>query len=149
MSDIAPWFEPGSGFYRMGPWAPGSHADREARPKAAFRCVIYRMRLPRTGAKLPPSDVLLQTPVSAGIICTDHYTHPNWHAEALALPDLETQLLQMHEVRLVRVRGGFRQYQGIEYGEKALTSWRQTWFCAPNQTAAIAVLDKMAATAMR
>jgi hypothetical protein len=143
VSDIAPWFEPGSGFYRMGQWAPGSLADKEARPKAAYRCVIYRMRRPSTGAKLPASDVLLQQPISAGIICTDHYTHPRWHAEALALPDLDHQLLQMHEVRLVRVRGGFRQYQGIEYGEKALTSWPQTWFCAPNETAGRAVLDQM------
>ncbi|KQP37542.1 hypothetical protein ASF44_14445 [Pseudorhodoferax sp. Leaf274] len=104
------------------------------------------MRRPRTGAKLAPGEVLLQTPVSAGIICTDRFTGPHWHAEALELPGLDRQLLQMHEVRLVRVRGGFRQYQGIEYGEKALTSWNQTWFCAPNQAAAIAVLDQMAAS---
>ena len=145
MSDIAPWFEPVSGFYRMGQWAPGSLTDKAARAKAAYRCVIYRMRRPRTGAKLLASTVLLQQPISAGIICTDHYTHPRWHAEALALPELNHQLLQLHDVRLVRVRGGFRQYQGIEYGEKALTSWGQTWFCAPNEAAAIAVLDKMAA----
>lgn len=75
----------------------------------------------------------------------DNYTRPHWHAELLALPDLKKQLLHMHQVRLVRARGGFRQYQGIEYGENALAQWPQTWFCAPNVAAGVAVLDKMAA----
>lgn len=146
MSDIDPWFEPGSGFYRLGMAAPGSLADKAARPKAAYRCVIFKMRRAGDGLRLPAAEVVLQQPINAGIICTDRFTHPDWHAEALALPDLERQLLQMHAVRLVRVRGGFRQYRGIEYGEKALTSWAQTWFCAPNETAGRAVLDQMAAS---
>lgn len=144
MSDIAPWFDPGSGFYRMDQCAPGSSADKEGRFKAGYRCVIFRMRRSIDGFKLPASDVLLQRPIAACIICTDRYTHPNWHAEALALPDLGRQLLQMHDVRLLRVRGGFRQYRGVEYGDKALTSWVQTWFCAPNEAAGRAVLDQMA-----
>lgn len=146
MNAIEPWFDPSSGFYRKGQWAPGSLADKAARADAAYRCVIFKMRRSHDGFKLPASDVLLQQPVAAGIICTDRFTHPHWHAEALALPDLGHQLLQMHEVRLVRTRGGFRQYQGIEYGEKALTSWMQTWFCAPNEAAGRAVLDHMAAS---
>ena len=82
----------------------------------------------------------------AGIVCSDDYTQPRWHIQALALPDLGRQLLQMHDVRLVRMRGGFRQYQGTEYDERALQSWEQTWFCAPDAAAGLAVLEKMTST---
>jgi len=50
----------------------------------------------------------------------------------------------MHKVKLVRMRGGFRQYQGTEYDERAMHSWAQTWFCAPNVDAGLGVLAKMA-----
>ena len=143
MSDIAPWFEPGSGFYRLGNWTPGTHADDQARAVAAFKCVVFKMR--DRGLKLPAADIAVVTPVSGGIICTDWGTRPQWHAELLALPDLRKQLMHMHQVRLVRMRGGFRQYTGVEYNERATESWVQTWFCAPNEAAGIAVLDKMAA----
>jgi hypothetical protein len=39
-----PTFEPGSGWYRPGPWAPGSPADREARVQAARPVWVCRMR---------------------------------------------------------------------------------------------------------
>lgn len=142
MSDIAPWFEPGSGFHRLGHSAPGSVADNAARADAAYRCVVFRMR--RQGLKLPAADIAATKPIAGGIVATQLGTRPHWHAELLALPGLNKQLMHMHQVRLVRMRGGFRQYQGIEYNERATESWLQTWFCAPNETAGIAVLDKMA-----
>lgn len=145
MSDIAPWFEPGSGFYRRGNCAPGSAADMAAQAEAAYRCVVFRMR--HQGLKLPAADVAAMKPVAGGIVCTDSGTRPHWHGSLQALPGLAKQLMHMHQVRLVRVRGGFRQYQGIEYNERATESWLQTWFCAPNETAGIAVLDKMAGAA--
>ena len=142
-AQIAPWFEPGSGFYRPGMAAPGTMRDKEDRQEVAYRCVIFKMRRARDGLKLPVAEVLLQAPVISGIICTDRFTYPRWHAEALALPELSRQLLQLHAVRLVRMRGDFRQYQGIQYSENARESWLQTWFCAPNEEAGRAVLHEM------
>ena len=142
MSDIAPWFEPGSGWYRLGNCAPGTPADLEAKGKAAYRCVVFRMRH-EGGAKLSPSEVAAVAPVAGAIICMDWGNHPHWHAGLLALPTLSKQLLHMHKVKLVRMRGGFRQYQGTEYDERATHSWAQTWFCAPNVDAGLGVLAKM------
>ena len=138
-----PTFEPGSGWYRIGAWAPGSASDVAARRAAAFRCVVFRMR--NRSGKLPASEVAATPPVSGCIVCSDAYTWPRWHAELLELPDLKRQLLRLHDARLVRLRGGFRQYQGSEYDERALEQWPQTWFCAPNEAAGVAVLQKMAA----
>lgn len=145
MSDISPWFEPGSGWYRLGNWAPGTPADLDAKAKAAYRCVVFRMRR-QGGGKLTASEVAAAEPVAGGIVCMDWGNHPHWHAELLALPGLKKQLLHMHQVKLVRMRGGFRQYHGTEYDEKALSSWPQTWFCAPNAEAGMGVLEKMAAS---
>jgi hypothetical protein len=142
VSDIAPWFESGSGYHRLGNWAPGSIEDNAAKADAAYRCVVFRMR--HQGRRLPAAEVAAMKPSPGGIVCTQLGTWPHWHAELLRLPDLSKQLMHMHQVRLVRMRGGFRQYQGVEYNEMASASWPQTWFCAPNETAAIAVLDKMA-----
>jgi hypothetical protein len=130
--------------------SPGSLGTRQwssdiaARSKAAFYCVVYRMR--REGVLLPAAEVAAQIPPNGGIICMDLFTAPRWHAQLLTLPDLTKHLLYMYAVRLVRVSGGFRQYQAIEYSEKADRRWPQTWLCAPNEAAAIAVLDKMAST---
>nr|WP_145545238.1 hypothetical protein [Variovorax boronicumulans] len=142
MSDIAPWFEHGSGWYRIGNYAPGTKADVEARSKAAYRCVVFRMR--DRGVKLAAAEVAAMQPATGGIICMDWGNHPHWHAGLLALPELSKQLMHMHKVSLVRMRGGFRQYRGTEYDDKATESWPQTWFCAPNEAAGLAVLDKMA-----
>ncbi|PZP98323.1 MAG: hypothetical protein DI587_14855 [Variovorax paradoxus] len=142
MSDVAPWFEPGSGWYRIANCAPGSAADVDARTKAAFRCVVFRMR--RQGMKLAAAEIAAAPPIAGAVLCRDWGNFPHWHAELLTLPLPGKQLLQMHKVKLVRVRGGFRQYQGTEYDETITHSWPQTWFCAPNEEAGVAVLRKMA-----
>lgn len=84
---------------------------------------------------------------AGGIVCMDWGNHPYWHAGLLELPELSKQLIHMHRVTLVRMRGGFRQYRGTEYDDKATVSWPQTWFCAPNEAAGLAVLDKMSSGA--
>lgn len=142
MSDVAPWFEPGSGWYRIGKCAPGSAADIEAQAKAAFRCVVFRMR--RQRVRLPAAEIAAAHPIARAVVCRDWGNFPHWHAQLLTWPLPGKQLLQMHKVKLVRMRGGFRQYQGTEYDETITHHWPQTWLCAPNVEAGIAVLDKMA-----
>ena len=142
--DLQPFFEPGSGWYRMrGPTAPGSIRDLENKQAAAFRCVVFRMR--HEGVRLAPADVLARHFVEGGLICNDDYTRPAWHAVLYALPDMKRALILMHDAKLKRARGGFRQYQGWEWDEKAMNKYTQTWFCAPNHEAGVSVLASMSA----
>ncbi|KQP23339.1 hypothetical protein ASF43_05615 [Pseudorhodoferax sp. Leaf267] len=99
----------------------------------------------RQGLKLSASEVAAPPALAGVVICMDWGNHPHWHAELLGLPGLSKQLVHMHNVKLVRMRGGFRQYRGTEYDERATESWPQTWFCAPNAEAGLAVLAKMMA----
>jgi len=138
---LPPNFEPGSGWYRMGHWAPGSDADMAAKQSAAYRCVVFKMRL--KGVRLRPADAMAHHFYEGGLICSDQYTRPAWHAMLLALPDLKKDIITMHDVVLKRSRGGCRQYQGWEWDEKAMNKYPQTWFCAPNHEAGVAVLTSM------
>lgn len=139
-----PVFERGSGWYRNGRIPPGTPAAVQAMRDAALRCVVYPMRL--RGQRRPIVELLDLTPCVGALILNDDFTKPNWTAMLYQAPAMSVVIMSMHEVDVTRARGGFRQISGIEWGEKAMARWPQTWFCAPNIEAARGVLSKMAGT---
>lgn len=141
-SELEPNFTPGSGWYRLkGNTAPDSAADVADRQEAAYRCVVFRMRL--HGVRLRPDEIIVHHFFEGGLLLNDQYTHPAWHAKLFKLPDMRTVIVTMHDAKLKRSKGGFRQYQGWEWDEKAFNKYPQTWFCAPSHEAGIAVLTSM------
>lgn len=137
----SPRFEPGTGWYRHGQLSPGTPAEVEARRRAALPCVIYPMRL--RGERRPLAELIDLAPHEGALVLNDDFTKPHWHAMLYDLPGMTIPVLGMHEATVVRCRGGFRQIRGIEWGEKAMVRWPQTWFCAPSVEAARGVLAKM------
>ncbi|KQP02439.1 hypothetical protein [Pseudorhodoferax sp. Leaf265] len=140
-----PIFERGSGWHRNGATPPGTPAAVQALRDAALPCVVYPMRL--KGQRRPIAELLNLTPVAGALIVNDDFTKPNWTAFLYQVPDMAIVTMSMHEIDVTRARGGFRQISGIEWGEKAMARWQQTWFCAPNVEAARGVLSKMATSA--
>lgn len=139
-----PTFDSGSGWYRNGTTPPGTPAALQAMRDAALQCVVYPMRL--RGVKRPVAELLELNPYAGALILNDDFTKPNWTAMLYEVPAMSIVIMSMHEVDVTRARGGFRQISGIEWGEKAMARWPQTWFCAPNVEAAQAVLAKMGAS---
>jgi hypothetical protein len=111
------------------------------RREAAYGCVVFKMR--ERGVRLPPAEVMVKHFYEGALVLSDQYTWPAWHAVLLQLPDIKKAILTMHDVTLKRARGGFRQYAGWEWNEKATERYPQTWFCAPNHESGVSVLASM------
>lgn len=139
---IQPSFEPHSGWYRRPTSIKlGSPKENQAKREASFACVVFRMRV--QGKRLQPSEIIEAQGQPGALLCSDEFTHPQWHAVLYELPAFERGLFRLHDVRLMRQRGWFRQYAGREWNERASENWPQTWFCAPSLDAGIEVLRKM------
>ena len=66
-----------------------------------------------------------------------------WSAYLFAWPDMAIEQLFLANARLVRERGGVRQYQGLER-ERGVPRWPQTWLCAPTCDALALITQRMA-----
>jgi hypothetical protein len=138
---IDPTFEPGSGWYRRGPWAPGSPMDRAGREHAARPAWVYRMR--HLGRRLRAE--LVAEPQFGLLLAERPGPDEVWHL-ALLQDDLTTEIAALAYCRLVKEGvGGTRQYQGQERdagNDRHL--WQQTWLCTPTLAIGAKILDRMA-----
>lgn len=137
---IDPTFEPGSGWYRRGPSAPGSPADRGARISAARPAWVYRMRSlgQRVRAELVPA------PTYGLLLATKPGPDEVWHLHLLQ-DDAWTEIAALAFCHLLREGAdGTRLYRGMEEDPEDGRRWHQTWLCTPTVDAGTEILERMA-----
>lgn len=138
---IEPWFAPGSGWYSPGKCAPGSLKDIEERNRAAYRCVVFLKR-DDGGRALEPDSIMAALRYVGALVC-ECSRDDVWDAGLFCPPAMSETYVRLFGVRLVRVNGEFRQYQGTAWNRKMERRVPQTWLCAPDAEAGLRVIDRM------
>lgn len=145
---IEPWFVPGSGWYVPAACAPGSLADVEGRNRAAYRCVVFLLR--HEGAPMEPDSVMAALRYDGALICERSHTKEDaWDAALFSPPAMSNAYLRLWDVRLVRLRGHIRQYQGLAWDRKGERQVPQTWLCVPDAETGLRVVNQMPRPANR
>jgi hypothetical protein len=126
-STIPPSFEPGSGWYRPGPWSPSAPAEYDGMRTAAWPATVVVLR--RRGVRIPAAE-LIEGPGARGLlVCSDRFTKPHFHARLYADATMGgEQLPRLMHAKLERENGGVRLYGGLEVDRHE--EFRQAWLCA-------------------
>jgi hypothetical protein len=140
---IEPWFAPGSGWYVPAACAPGSLKDIEDRNRAAFRCVVFLLR-DHAGTPMEPDSIMAALRYDGALVCERSRTvDDGWDAGLFSPPAMSNVYLQLWNVRLVRLKGYIRQYQGVAWDRKRERQVRQTWLCVPDAETGLRVVNQM------
>lgn len=135
-----PNFAPGAGWHCVeGFRIPGSTSDLLDRRTRAWRGWVLPMRL--RGERLSGAALQNCVPIEGGLLMMP--MADRWCVHLFVWPEMAVEQLSLVNARLVRTRGGVRQYQGLER-ERSVPRWPQTWLCAPTREVLAQITQRMA-----